>query len=388
MQRSLAVAGLVLLLGAGLALPPRALAERTHRVRPGETPAQIAHRYGVSTSDLLAANELGRAGRIRAGQTLVVPDRGVAYVGRGDTLSEIARRHRCSIGDLTRLNRLRPNATLRVGQRLVLPGHVPEWDPRDWGEPEEPGVVTLVRGERRVRVRLVDGDSRVQREGLEALSGILRRDDEPADASRDVDPRLALLLAMLSDQFGGRPITVVSGFRDAERYTEESSRHVASSAADIRIAGVPYRAIWERCRRVRGVGCGFYPNSVFVHVDVRDRRTQWVDWSGPGERPRYGTLLGPARRGHRGMPFPRADAIVPGEVVVVGGAATARRPSPPGGRQERLNAPRLDQEEDEIEQPVGHEEEEHRAENTIAPAAAPLPVADRPVEARPEDVAH
>jgi LysM repeat protein len=333
MQRSLAAVALTLLLGVLAAFPSRARAERTHRVRPGETPAQIARRYGVATLDLLGANELGRAGRIRAGQTLIVPDRGVTYVGRGDTLSGIARRHRCSITELARLNRLRPSAPLRVGQRLVLPGHVPAWEPREWGEPDEPGVVTLIRGERRVRVRLLDESSRVVKAGLEALSEMLRREDEPADASRAADPRLAVLLAMLSDQFGGRPLIVVSGFRDAERFTEESSRHVASSAADIRIQGVPHRALWERCRRVRNVGCGFYPNSVFVHVDVRDRRTQWVDWSGPGERPRYGTLRGPARRGHRNMSFPRADAIVPNEVEVVGepaGAAarTVAEPAP------------------------------------------------------------
>ena len=335
MQRSLAAVALTLLLGLLAALPSRARAERTHRVRPGETPAQIARRYGVSTLDLLGANELGRAGRIRAGQTLIVPDRGVAYVGRGDTLSGIARRHRCSINELARLNRIRPSAPLRVGQRLVLPGYVPAWEPREWGEPDEPGVVTLIRDDRRVRARLVDESSRVVQAGLDALSEMLRREDEPADMSRSADPRLAVLLAMLSDQFGGRPIIIVSGFRDAERFTEESSRHVASSAADVRIQGVPHRSLWERCRRVRNAGCGFYPNSVFVHVDARDRRTQWVDWSGPGERPRYGTLRGPARRGHRNMSFPRADAIVPNEVQVVGEPAAPARPAPaPGAGEE------------------------------------------------------
>ncbi len=338
MQRTLVVVGLALLLGAVVASPPRARAERTHRVRPGETAAEIAHRYGVSTVDLLSANELGRAARIRPGQTLVVPDRGVTYVGRGDTLSELARRHRCSVATLARLNRLRPGAPLRVGMRLVLPGYVPDFAPREWGEPDEPGVVTLLRDSRRVRVRLVDEASRVRKEGLDQLSALLRREDEPADQDRSADPRLALLLAMLSDEFGGRPLAVVSGFRDAERFTEESRRHVASAAADIRIAGVPYRALWERCRRVRGAGCGFYPNSVFVHVDVRDRRTQWVDWSGPGQRPRYGTLRGPARRGHRSMEFPRADAIVPEEGEVVSGTPDTAGAAPTETAEGRAGA--------------------------------------------------
>jgi hypothetical protein len=35
------------------------------------------------------------------------------------------------------------------------------------------------------------------------------------------------------------------------------------------------------------VGVGYYPNSSFVHVDVRSQNTQWVDRSSPGERPEY-----------------------------------------------------------------------------------------------------
>lgn len=319
---------------AGAMLPSRAHARRSHRVRPGETPAAIARRYGVAAADLLAANGLRSARSLRAGQVLVVPSRHVAYARAGDTLSAIARRHRCSVDDLVRLNRLRGRATLRVGQRLVLPGYLPTAR-RDWGEPEDPGVVTLVRGERRERVRLVDyGEKdaeapspRVLRSGLEALTRVLRREGVDGDLEREADPRLALLLAMLSDEFGGRPLVIVSGFRDAERYTEESSRHVASAAADLRIAGVPERTVWETCRRIRGTGCGYYPRSTFVHVDAREGRKQWVDWSGPGQRPRYGTLRGPARRGRRSIPFPAVAATVPAEVLVVD-RSPAREQSP------------------------------------------------------------
>ncbi len=334
MRRLLPIAFIVsAALGAAIAHPSGARAQRTHRVRPGETAAAIARRYGVEAADLLAANDLSRGRSLRAGQVLVVPSRGVAYARQGDTLSAIARRHHCSVDELLRLNRLRSGATVRVGQRIVLPGHLPDDAPRDWGEPEEPGVVTLVRGERRERFRLVaqtatdapDALPRVLRSGLEALSRMLRREEVAEDLERHADPRLALLLAMLSDEFGGRPIVVVSGFRDSERYTEESSRHVASAAADVRILGVPERSVWERCRRLRGAGCGLYPRSTFVHVDVREDRMQWVDWSGPGQKPRYGTLRGPARRGHRAIPFPAVEGLVPTEVAIVD------LPAPPAG---------------------------------------------------------
>ena len=35
------------------------------------------------------------------------------------------------------------------------------------------------------------------------------------------------------------------------------------------------------------VGVGYYPNSHFVHMDVRKQWTYWVDVSSPGQRPRY-----------------------------------------------------------------------------------------------------
>ena len=42
--------------------------------------------------------------------------------------------------------------------------------------------------------------------------------------------------------------------------------------------------------RLSDTGCGYYPRSTFVHVDVRAQAAQWVDWSRPGRRPRYGNL--------------------------------------------------------------------------------------------------
>jgi len=39
-------------------------------------------------------------------------------------------------------------------------------------------------------------------------------------------------------------------------------------------------------RTLPGVGVGYYPNSSFLHLDVRGRSTHWVDYAGPGEAPR------------------------------------------------------------------------------------------------------
>ena len=306
--------GLAFVLGS--LWPAQALAERHHTVRSGQTLAAIARRYRVSVSDLRAANQL-RSARLRPGQSLTIPDRGVTYVRRGETLSHIAHRMHVGVDELRRANRLRRNARIRPGQRIVMPGHTPEEQlNRDYGEADPPGRVTFLRRSERREVQLVDGEGRVLQEGVAALRELLARSDD--DRVPAANPRLALLLARISDHFGGRPIRIVSGYRSAGGRTRESSRHTKGRATDIRISGVPHRAVWEYCRRINHAGCGFYPRSSFVHVDARRNRTQWVDWSGPGRRARYGTLRGPANRRRRlRMPRPRVEQDLELEVRVV-----------------------------------------------------------------------
>lgn len=285
-------------------------ADRMHTVREGETLASIARRYGVSVSDLRAHAGISNDRALRPGEVLTIPAKGVVYVRQGQTLSHIARAHHVSVEALAKANRLSPNAPLKVGQRLVLPGHEVNFD-RDWGKPTEKGLVTLIDDHgQHVLVRMVDGEGRVSRKGLDTLAEFMRAAEHGARAP---NPRLALLLAHISDHFGGRPIRIVSGFRDAGGYTSESSRHVKGRAVDIQVRGVPTQAVWELCRRLQGVGCGYYPRSVFAHVDVRAQRTQWVDWSGPGQKPRYGTLRGPTRNRQKRarIPYPRAIGEIP-----------------------------------------------------------------------------
>lgn len=323
LSRMLRALSLALVVGAAAA-PAPARAERHHTVRPGQTLAAIARRYRVSVADLRAANRL-RSPRLRPGQSLTIPDRHTTYVRRGETLSHIAHRMHVSVSELRRANRLRRNARIRPGQRLVMPGYTPrEQLERDYGEPDHPGRVTLLRRDERREVQLVDSEGRVLEEGLRVLGELLQRNEDDTRAP-DANPRLALLLARISDNFGGRPIRIVSGFRPAGGRTRESSRHTKGRATDIRVHGVPNRVVWEYCRRIDHAGCGYYPRSTFVHVDARRHRTQWVDWSRPGRRARYGTLRGPAnRRRRRHMPRPRAEQDLELAVRVVDPSGTER----------------------------------------------------------------
>jgi hypothetical protein len=60
-------------------------------------------------------------------------------------------------------------------------------------------------------------------------------------------------------------------------------------ACDFRVEGVKTAELRDYLRRTFDkVGVGYYPNSTFVHLDVRkDRSAFWIDYSGPGERAVY-----------------------------------------------------------------------------------------------------
>lgn len=103
--------------------------------------------------------------------------------------------------------------------------------------------------------------------------------------SRDIDRRLVRLIARVSDVFGGRPVRVVSGFR--EKSHAKQSHHKKGEALDFSIDGVPNWALRDYLRTLDHTGVGYYPNSSFVHVDVRARGAYWVDLSRPGAPPRY-----------------------------------------------------------------------------------------------------
>jgi LysM repeat protein len=53
----------------------RAPAARTHVVKAGEIPTAIARRYGISVQELMAVNKGIDPRRMRAGQTLNLPEK-------------------------------------------------------------------------------------------------------------------------------------------------------------------------------------------------------------------------------------------------------------------------------------------------------------------------
>lgn len=143
----------------------------------------------------------------------------------------------------------------------------------------------------------------------------LRRNVQPADPAfvindvKRLDEGLLERLQKVAARFPNRPIEIVSGYRSNER---ASSRHNQARAVDIRVVGISRERLRDFARSLDNTGVGYYPNSVFVHLDVRDRSAYWVDRSGPGEEADYGEWPRPQREidGIRAQLLVRANAAI------------------------------------------------------------------------------
>ena len=123
-----------------------------------------------------------------------------------------------------------------------------------------------------------------------------------APGIRRLDPRLIEQLQLVVDHFGKSAaaskqprVHLVSGFRPSSI----GSYHATGHALDVHIEGVANESLVDFCKSLTDVGCGYYPNSSFVHMDVREKGTghvSWIDASGPGEGARYVEQWPPPRR--------------------------------------------------------------------------------------------
>ncbi len=125
-----------------------------------------------------------------------------------------------------------------------------------------------------------------------------------------VDQGLITRLQRVADHFQAKKVTVVSGYRPSSL----GSFHQSARAIDFHIDGITNEALVTFCRALDDTGCGYYPNSSFVHMDVRARRAghvYWIDASGPGEPARYVAAWPPKESGARPNEIPRPDPAAP-----------------------------------------------------------------------------
>lgn len=168
-------------------------------------------------------------------------------------------------------------------------------------------AVQFFRGSEEETFPLTRCDGSVAPLAVEHLSvltrpGNVQKPSEPMDAFakakgnelttgiRRMDAGLVSRLQSVVTHFAKPGMTVkvhvVSGYRP----NATGSYHASGKALDFRIEGVSNEKLVDFCKSLEDTGCGYYPNSSFIHMDVREGGTghvSWIDASGPGEPARY-----------------------------------------------------------------------------------------------------
>lgn len=319
-------------------------AYREHTVYTGQRLGSIAKRYNVSIEAICNANDIKRSDTIRPGQKLVIPNRkdkdgsqaralrlsgkwkvdpdeppgsetktsdsgktqssGNAprthTVYKGQRLGSIAKRYNVGVDAICNANGIKRSDTIRPGQKLTIPdrgdkdgsqarlfrlqGTTQAGGSGSWTKfrkkAQRPGFATLINHNSKWSGQIMGQGDTPRPEAVRSITGILTT----PDSHLDINTRLIRLLATVSDTFGGRPLQIVSAYRTTSFVT--GSRHKTGHAVDFLIPGVPNEALRDFLRTFSNVGVGYYPNSTFVHLDVRERSAYWVDYAGPGEAPR------------------------------------------------------------------------------------------------------
>ncbi len=121
----------------------------TYTVQAGDTPYDIAQRFGVSVEELMEANEITDPASLAVGQKLVIPGQepgrvpegaatpegeaatatpsaeGVYIVQEGDYPGSIAEQFGISAEELMEANGITDPTSLTVGQELIIPTATP-----------------------------------------------------------------------------------------------------------------------------------------------------------------------------------------------------------------------------------------------------------------------
>ncbi len=299
-----------------------------YEVKPGDALGTIAERYGVELGELLRHNDLNEQSVLKVGQQVIIAGGSRAQsstadlvdgrasrrdlpakpvesspappnveyyphdVRRNEVLSTIAAHYSVTTKELCRINGLRDASLIRVGQRLKIPitdlnAHLTR--PKPWSKYArkkfERGKVTLTTMGGNWSGRVLDERGKLLPDARKHIQSLLASWETGNKRQVALHPRLYQLIVTVSDEFGGRPIRVVSGYR--QRSYARHSKHRAGRALDFSIPGVPNTAIVDFLLTLPNTGVGYYPNTTHVHMDARSSRMYWVDVSGPGQAPRY-----------------------------------------------------------------------------------------------------
>jgi uncharacterized protein YcbK (DUF882 family) len=151
----------------------------------------------------------------------------------------------------------------------------------------QPVVLYHVNRRETLRLRLADDKGRPVRGMQRQVDQFLRC--HHTNRRHAMNPRLTRLIYETGRAYPGRRIEVVSGYRHPKVARNPRSPHKKGLACDMRVQGIKNSELRDFFRtHFSKVGVGFYPNSSFVHLDVRKSASAfWIDWSGPGETAQY-----------------------------------------------------------------------------------------------------
>lgn len=203
------------------------------------------------------------------------------YKGRGEIVAAAALV--CALGAAVTTASLA--ATTRADDTMVelgLAAHTPRIERMPWARQPMPAPARLETP--RLKIEMYDGTTLVDvvpfdahgapvRKAFDAISSALATS---MGARTEVHPRLVELLLTLSLAFDGKPLVLVSGYREPGRGTRRTSYHACGMAADITIRGVKLRDLRAAALRLGATGIGHYP--YYLHVDVRQDDT--YRWGG------------------------------------------------------------------------------------------------------------
>lgn len=258
-----------------------------YSVRPGDSLWRIARRHDVSVETICRASARARTQKIYPGDKLIIPARAGVTARAREHADSMLTNADASTRSLEVEGRQVPRSRSR--RTVVEPSRQSQLSlgPTTWRKyasaPRQPGLVSLSSHGRKYNGMAKMGERHVSDETRRAFGRLLFNHRNGKEA--DIAGRLVRLIVQVSDTFGGRTINVISGYRETSVAT--GSRHLHGAACDLSIEGVPNLALFAFLSNLAHVGVGYYPNSSFVHLDVRATKAIWVDLAGPGEPPRY-----------------------------------------------------------------------------------------------------
>ncbi|MCP4675259.1 MAG: LysM peptidoglycan-binding domain-containing protein [Deltaproteobacteria bacterium] len=282
-----------------------------HVIQKGDTLASIAKKHHVSVKALAAANKLKKSSKLSLGRTLVIPDTeddvapvyrprkvnklvksgkkvkgGVRHtVQTGQSLWIIARAYNTSGARIAKANGFSVKTPLSVGKEILVPGAKEVVPVRVKGFVIQPIRFVSVWNNEKATLKLLTKSGKINKRSRRILSK-LAGPKKKTKRVKLLHPRLIHMLQRVAERFPGHTIEIVSGYRPHKRGTK-ISKHSQGRAVDFRVKGISKKELYNYIKELPKAGAGYYPNSVFVHLDVRGKKALWTDHSGVGESANY-----------------------------------------------------------------------------------------------------